>query len=285
MVVATGLEVAIDGVARGLSFALLGAAITLVFGLGNVLNLALGSFAVIAVVVAVAVAGAVGSVVGGAAAGIAAVALLGLAVDRTLLSSVYRSEGEERIVLGIFVTLGLAIAIDGVLFVYVPLTYSIAHGVPALELAGVAVRGSTLLTVAVAAPVLAGLFGFLDRTRLGTATRTVVHDETGALLCGVNPRRIRTLVFVLSVVLAGVAGLLRAASSDVTVAAGFELTVFAIIVAIVGGVRDLRGTVVAGLGLGVVITFANFLVGAYLANVLLFGVAVAVLVARPEEIS
>ncbi len=285
MVVATGLEVAIDGVARGLSFALLGAAITLVFGLGNVLNLALGSFAVIAVVVAVAVAGAVGSVVGGAAAGIAAVALLGLAVDRTLLSSVYRSEGEERIVLGIFVTLGLAIAIDGVLFVYVPLTYSIAHGVPALELAGVAVRGSTLLTVAVAVPVLAGLFGFLDRTRLGTATRTVVHDETGALLCGVNPRRIRTLVFVLSVVLAGVAGLLRAASSDVTVAAGFELTVFAIIVAIVGGVRDLRGTVVAGLGLGVVITFANFLVGAYLANVLLFGVAVAVLVARPEEIS
>ena len=285
MVVTVGVELAIDGVARGLSFALLGAAITLVFGLGNVLNLALGSFAVIAAIVATAVAGAVGSVAAGALAAVATVAVLGLAVDRTLLSSVYRSTGEERIVLGIFVTLGLAIAIDGVLYVYFPLTYSLSHGVPGVELAGVGVRGSTLLTVAVAAPLLAGLFGFLDRTRLGTATRTVVHDETGALLCGVNPRRIRTLVFVLSVALAGVAGLLRAASSDITVAAGFELTVFAIIVAIVGGVRDLRGTVLAGVGLGVVITFANVLVGAYLANVLLFAVAVAVLIARPEEIS
>ncbi len=285
MVLSTGIELAIDGVARGLSFALLGAAITLVFGLGNVLNLALGSFAVIAVVVAVTVGSAVGSIALGAVAGIAAVAILGLIVDRTLLSSVYRSDGEERIVLGIFVTLGLAITLDGVMFVYVPLTYSLAHGVPGVELAGIGIRGSTLLTFAVAVPVLAGLFGFLDLTRLGTATRTVVHDETGALLCGVNPRRIRTIIFVLSLVLAGIAGLLRAASSDVTVAAGFELTVFAIIVAIVGGVRDLRGTVAAGLGLGVVITAANFVVGAYLANVLLFGVAVAVLIARPEEIS
>ena len=285
MVATTGVELAIDGVARGLSFALLGAAITLVFGLGNVLNLALGTFAVVAVVVAVGVAGAVGSVAVGALAGLLVAVAFGLVVDRTLLSSVYRSEGEERVVLGIFVTLGLAIAVDGVLYIYAPLTYSLSHGVPGVSLGSVGIRGSTLLTFAVAIPLLAGLFGFLNRTRLGTATRTVVHDETGALLCGVNPRRIRTLVFVVSVLLAGVAGLLRAASSDVTVDAGFELTVFAIIVAIVGGVRDLRGTVLAGLGLGVVITFANYVVGAYLANVLLFGVAVAVLILRPEEIS
>jgi branched-chain amino acid transport system permease protein len=284
MTLATGVELAVDGLARGLSFALLGAAITLVFGLGSVLNLALGSFAVVAVVVAAAVAGTVGSVAG-ALAGLVAVVVLGLVVDRTLLSSVYRSAGDERVLLGIFVTLGLGIALDGVLFVYFPLSYSLAHGVPGVEAAGVGIRGSTILTLVVAAPLLAGLFGFLGRTRLGTATRTVVYDETGAVLCGVNPRRIRTVVFLLSLLLAGVAGLLRAAGSEVTVAAGFELTVFAVVVAIVGGVRDLRGTVVAGLGLGVVATFAGFLVGSYLSNVLLFGVAVAVLVARPEVIS
>ena len=285
MTLTTGVELAVDGLARGLSFALLGAAITLVFGLGSVLNLALGSFAVVAVVVAAAVAGTVGSVAAGALAGLAVVVLLGLVVDRTLLSSVYRSTGDERVLLGIFVTLGLGIALDGVLFVYFPLSYSLAHGVPSVEAAGVGIRGSTLLTLVVAAPLLAGLFGFLGRTRLGTATRTVVYDETGAVLCGVNPRRIRTIVFLLSLSLAGVAGLLRAAGSEVTVAAGFELTVFAVVVAIVGGVRDLRGTVAAGLGLGVVATFAGFLVGSYLSNVLLFGVAVAVLVARPEVIS
>lgn len=283
MVVETLVEVTVDGVARGLLFALLGAGVTLVFGLGDVLNLALGSFAVVAVVAATAVLGTVGTIPA-ALVGLLTVGTLGVAADRTLLSSVYRSEGEQRIVLGIFTTLGLAMLLDGVLYVYFPLTYSLPHDVPALELGGVVVRGSTLLTIVVAAPLLAGLFVFLERTFLGKATRTIVHDETGARLCGIDPRAIRSLVFVFSLLLAGVAGLLRSAGSDVTVAAGFELTVFAIIVAIVGGVRDLRGTVAAGLGLGLVITYANFLIGAYLANVLLFAAAVAVLIARPEEI-
>ncbi|ESS03285.1 MAG: amino acid/amide ABC transporter membrane protein 1, HAAT family [uncultured archaeon A07HR67] len=232
MTLATGVELAVDGLARGLSFALLGAAITLVFGLGSVLNLALGSFAVIAVVVAAAVAGAVGSLAAGALAGLAAVVVLGLAVDRTLLSSVYRSEGDERVLLGIFVTLGLGIALDGVLFVYFPLSYSLAHGVPGVEAAGIGIRGSTLLTLVVAAPLLAGLFGFLGRTRLGTATRTVVYDETGAVLCGVNPRRIRTVVFLLFLLLAGVPRLLFAWATDVYVVGGFG---FAVVASVLSG--------------------------------------------------
>lgn len=284
MTVATGIEVVIDGVAQGLLFALLGAGITLVFGLGDVLNLALGSFAIAAVVTATTVAGAVGSVAVGAVSGVAVAAILGLAVDRTLLSSVYRSTGEERVVLGIFSTLGLAILLDGIMFVYFPLSYALPLGIPSVDIGGVLIRGSTLLIAGVALPLLGGLFVFLERTFLGKATRTVVYDETGALLCGIDTRRIRSLVFVGSVALAATAGLLRSVTADVRVSAGFDLTVFAIIVAIVGGVRNLRGTVIAGLGLGLVSASASFLVGAYVANLLLFGIAVATLIARPEVI-
>jgi branched-chain amino acid transport system permease protein len=287
MALGTIVELAIDGVARGLLFALLGASITLVFGLGNVLNISLGVFAVVAVIASTEVASAVpvGGSAGGAVVGLAVVAALGLAVDRTLLSSVYRSEGDERIVLGIFVTLGLALFLEGLLFVYYPLSYALPHSVAALEVAGIRVRGSRLIVLGAASLVLAGLFLFLDRTYFGKATRTVFQDETGALLCGIDPRRIRTLVFVLSVVLAGVAGILRSLQSEVSAAAAFELTVFAIIVSIVGGVRNVRGTVAAGVLLGLVITFANFYIGAYVSRVLLFAVAVGVLILRPEEIA
>jgi branched-chain amino acid transport system permease protein len=285
MVTGTLVELAIDGLARGLLFALLGVSITLVFGLGNVLNIALGVFAVIAVVASVELASVVPNVAAGAIGGLVLVGALGLAVDRTLLSSVYRSEGDERIVLGIFVTLGLAIFLEGLLFVFFPLSYTVPHGVEALTLGGLRVRGSTLLVLAVASSVLVGLFLFLDRTYFGTATRTVFQDETGALLCGIDPRRVRTVIFVLSVVVAGIAGILRGLESELSAAAAFELTVFAIIVSIVGGVRNVRGTVAAGVLLGLVITFGNYLIGAYVSKVILFGVAVAVLVVRPEEIA
>jgi branched-chain amino acid transport system permease protein len=285
MVTGTLVELAIDGLARGLLFALLGVSITLVFGLGNVLNIALGVFAVIAVVASVELASVVPNVAAGAIGGLVLVGALGLAVDRTLLSSVYRSEGDERIVLGIFVTLGLAIFLEGLLFVFFPLSYTVPHGVEALTLGSLRVRGSTLLVLAVASSVLVGLFLFLDRTYFGTATRTVFQDETGALLCGIDPRRVRTVIFVLSVVVAGIAGILRGLESELSAAAAFELTVFAIIVSIVGGVRNVRGTVAAGVLLGLVITFGNYLIGAYVSKVILFGVAVAVLVVRPEEIA
>ena len=183
------------------------------------------------------------------------------------------------------VTLGLTIFLEGVLFVYYPLSYSLSHGVPALTLGAIRIRGSTLVILAVATVLLVGLFLFLTRTYFGNATRTVFQDETGAKLCGINPRRVRTVIFVLSVVLAGTAGLLRSMESAITAAAAFELTVFAIIVSIVGGVRNVRGTVAAGVLLGLVITYGNFFIGAYISKVILFGVAVVVLIARPEEIA
>lgn len=284
MEVVTLTEIGIDALARGLLFALLGAGITLVFGLGNVLNLSLGVFAVVAVVIGTELL-TVAPPALAALLALAGVAALGLATDRAVLSSVYRSEGEERILLGIFVTLGLAIMIDGLLYAKYPLQYSLPHGVDSRTIAGVTIRGSTMVIIAVASIVLLALFAFLRKTTLGKATRTVFQDETGALLCGINPRRIRSLIFVLSVTIAGVAGILWSLQSAVGPDSAFDFTIYAIIVSIVGGVRNIEGTVVAGLLLGLLITFGNYFIGAYQAMIVLFAFAVLVLILRPEEIA
>lgn len=281
----TIVEVAVDGLARGLLLALLGAGVTLVFGLGSVLNIALGAFAVVAVIAGVTALAVAPHPAAAVLAGLGFVAVLGLLVDRTLLTSVYRSEGEERITLGIFVTLGLEILISGILFVRYPLQYGIPHDSFLVALGPVEIRSSSLLIIGVAAVVLFAFFLFLRRTFLGKATRTVFQDETGALLCGINPRRMRTLIFVTSAVLAAIAGMLWSMQSTVTAASAFEITVLAIIVSIVGGVRNIEGTVAAGVLLGLVLTYANYFIGSYVATVILFGVAVVVLILRPEEIS
>ena len=285
MVTSTAFELAFDSVARGLLFALLGAAITLVFGLGNVLNIAIGVFAVVAVVATVELLALVQQPVLASAGGLAFVGVLGLTVDRTLLEVVYREEGEDRILLGIFVTIGLLLFIEGVLFAQFPLSYSVPHSIPTLSIGGAVILGSRIVQVALSAVVLAALFAFLRYTYLGKGTRTIFQDEAGAALCGINIRRIRTLIFVISVVLSGLAGILQSLESGISADNAFELTSFAIIVSIVGGVRNIRGTIAAGLLLGFVITVGNFLIGSYISKIILFGTAVVVLVVKPGEIA
>jgi branched-chain amino acid transport system permease protein len=281
----TLLAVAIDGLAFGAFLALLGVAITLVFGLGEVLNLAIGAFSVMAVLVATVIVRSGYSLIVASVVALGTVALFGLVVDRTLLSLVYRSEGEERILLGIFTTLGLTVFLDGLLILRFPSSYTLPLEVGGIPFGGTVITGSSVVVIVVVAVVLAVLLGFLRGTYLGKATRTVFQDERGAYLVGVDPRRIRTIIFVLSVTVAGLGGLVFAFGRNLSVGSGFTFTVFALIVSIVGGVRSLTGAVAAGVLLGLVNVFANFFVGSYLAAILLFATAIAVMLIDPEAIS
>ena len=283
--VSTLAALTIDGLAFGASLALLGVGITLVYGLGEVLNLAIGAFAVIAAIAASLLASDGVALPVAAVAGLGLVGVFGLVIDRTLLSLVYRSEGEERILLGIFTTLGLAVMIEGVLVNFVSSRYSLPLDVDPIDIGTTVVTGTSVVTIVVAAVVLLVLFAFLNRTFLGKATRTIFQDERGAQLVGIDPRKIRTLVFVLSALVAGLAGLLIAARSNIGVGNAFEFTTFALIVSIVGGVRSLVGAVVAGVLLGLVNTLAGFFIGSYVATIILFGAAIIFLLIRPEVMS
>jgi branched-chain amino acid transport system permease protein len=282
----TLLGVTIDGLAFGLFLSLLGVGITLVFGLGEVLNLAIGSFAVIAGLAAslLTTTADLNPVLASVLA-IVGVAILGLVVDRTILSLVYRSEGEERILLGIFTTLGLTIFLEGLFEHFYPGTYSLQLRFSVIDLGFTILTVSSLLQIVASVVALAILFLFLRRTFLGRATRTVFQDEVGALLVGVDPRRMRSLVFVLSSLIAAIAGVLFVVGAPVRVVDGFQFTIFALIVSIVGGVRNVEGAVVAGIFLGLVIQYANFFIGAFVANVILFTVAVVAILFKPEVLS
>lgn len=286
----------VDGIGAGLILALLGLGITLVFGLGGILNLSIGVFSLMGILVAVRVFGAVPSLVLAVAVAMVVVGLVGLVVDRSLLPLVYRSEGEERMLIGIFATLGLAIFLEGLLVIEVPVPglgtvlgysdlYAVHEQISPFTLGPVLVRGSTLAVIALGALVFVLLYLFFDRTYVGQATRTVMDDEVGATLCGIDTRRMRMFVFVLSAMIAAFAGVMYSLSGEVSVADSFSLTINAVIVSVVGGVTSITGTVVAGLVLGIITTFAAAYVGAYLAAVALFAAAVVVLLARPEQIA
>jgi branched-chain amino acid transport system permease protein len=146
------------------------------------------------------------------------------------------------------------------------------------------VRTAQIFAGAFSSVILAILFLFLKRSWTGMAIRSLTQNEVGALLVGINVKRYRLLVFVLGSLLVALAGIIRSIVATVGPENGFEFTILALLVCVVGGIRSVYGTIVAGLMIGVVYSFLVYLIGTYLAYVALLAVVMVTLLVRPYGI-
>jgi branched-chain amino acid transport system permease protein len=272
-----------DGIVQGLQLSLLAVGITLIYGLGGVLNLAHGQFAVAGGVAAALLLSLGAHPVLAGCGGIAAAGILGVVVDRTLMIPAYRCRGEERLLLGLILTLGLSFVIDGYLNYKFP-EFSLTFQLPIqmIDIAGIPMRTASLLSSLIALAVFAGLFAFLRWTLLGKSIRSIIENEVGAELCGIDPARTRTLIVCLAAMMAGVAGVTQGLFSSLGTEMGPDFTILGLLVAVVGGVRSINGTLAAGILLGIVNAFASHYIGAYVAYIILLSVAMATLLVRPS---
>lgn len=271
-----------DGIVQGLQLSLLAVGITLIYGLGGVLNLAHGQFAVAGGVAAALLLSIGVHPLAAAAGGIACAGILGIVVDRTLLVPAYRYRGEDRLLLGLILTLGLSFVIDGWLNYKFP-EFSLTFQLPIqmVDFAGVPMRTASLAASLIAIVVFGCLFAFLRLTLAGKTIRSIIENETGAELCGIDPGRTRTLIVCLAAMMAGVAGVTQGLFSSLGTEMGPEFTTLGLLVAVVGGVRSVNGTLAAGVLLGIVNAFASHYVGAYVAYIILLSAAMATILVRP----
>ena len=274
--------VLLDGVVLGLQFGLLGVGMTLVYGLGGVLNLAHGQIAVTGAI-ATSLAMGSGVPVGWAAViGVVASGLVGLTLDTTLMRPVYRREGEERVLLGLLLTLGVGFVIEGLLVWRYPIQQlSINIGGSAVEILGVRMRTGSLVASAISIAAGLVLVAFFRFSPLGRAVRSIIQDEVGARLVGVNPAAVRSLIFFMSASLAGLVAVTRSMTSPILVTAGVNLTILALIVTVVGGLGSVSGAFLAGLLLGIVNTVSSFLIGSYITSIVLLVAAALTIILRP----
>ena len=275
--------VILDGIVLGLAFGLLGVGMTLIYGLGGVLNLAYGQIVVLgAIVISLFIEDGIPTAL---AAVLGVLVAVGAAVlfDLTLMQPVYRRQGEERTLLGLLLSLGAAFVIAGLLSWRYPLgaLYINISGEP-ISILGVPMAVGSVWASVIALAVGAVLLLFFGATTFGRGVRSVIQDETGARLVGISPSFVRTVIFALSGALAGIVAITDSMTAPLTVTAGFELTIFALIVTVVGGLGSVAGAFLAGLLLGIVNTMSAHYIGQYITTVILLGVAALTILIRPR---
>lgn len=124
---------------------------------------------------------------------------------------------------------------------------------------------------------------FLRKSTWGYGVRAVAHDGDLAALMGIPVRKVVVISFMVSGLLAGVAGILVSqVSGTVDPGFGLHLLILAFVAAVVGGMGSALGSLIGGLVLGVL----EKLVGGYIspaaAEVVAFILLVAVLAVRPQ---
>lgn len=156
---------------------------------------------------------------------------------------------------------------------------------------GLVIPVKSMMVIATALLMLAGLSYFVNRTKLGMAIRAVAQDPDTASLMGVPVRRVIALTFFVGGAMGGLAGVLFGIHySLVNPYTGFIPGIKAFTAAVLGGIGNISGAMVGGMMLGLLEAFSasylslltNGAFGAEYKDVVAFLVLILILVFRPQ---
>ncbi len=181
--------------------------------------------------------------------------LLGAAVELVVVRRLFNA---PRLIL-LVATIGVAQLLYGVALLQIDIKNQSTFPSPisrTAEVFGLRIFGADFFALALLPAVIAGVAIFLSRTPYGIAVRASAANGDAARLAGISVKRISTLVWVLSGVLATVTVCVYKPLRDPTtgiVAASFgpSLLLRALAAGLIGKLQSVPLAVVGGLGLGV----------------------------------
>lgn len=143
----------------------------------------------------------------------------------------------------------------------------------------------TLLTIVSSAIILYITRTIVFKTKTGKAMRAVSEDLLAARLMGVNVNKTISITFALGSALAGFGAFLySAAYPTVTPFMGFNPGLKAFIAAVLGGIGMLEGAMLGGFIMGIVEAFSKAFISSQLADAIVYGILIIVLLVRPSGI-
>jgi branched-chain amino acid transport system permease protein len=269
------------GLVNGSFYAILSLGLAVIFGLLNVINFAHGALYMM---------GAMFAWMGLTYFGLnywvmllmapLLVGVFGVIIERLLLRHLYKLDH----LYGLLLTFGLTLLIEGFFRSFYGVS-GLQYQVPE-QLTGASNLGFMILPNYRAWVVLASLivcFGtwyVIERTKLGALLRAGTENAKLTEAFGVNVPLMVTLTYGFGVALAAFAGVLAAPILQVQPLMGSNLIIVVFAVVVIGGMGSIMGSILTGLGLGVIEGFTRVFYPEASATVV-FVIMAIVLLLRP----
>lgn len=278
------LEQLINGIAIGMSYALVAVGYSMVFGVLRLINFAHGSVYTFGAFVVWFCVDKLGmNVLLAVLMGIIVTGLLGVGLNKLALEPL-RKKGEPGVP-ALITTIGMSYIIINLL--------NIAFGAqitrfPAIfnwgqfEVLGATVSWQQIL-IALACLILLVILTFIvNKTTIGLGMRAVQQQTTAAAINGVNVNTVITFTFFLGAASAAIAGTLVAAYYQyIRPSFGDIFALKAFAAAVLGGIGSLPGAVIGGLIVGVAESMAVFAFGSNYVDLVAYLILFGVLLIRP----
>jgi branched-chain amino acid transport system permease protein len=278
------LNVAVGGVLTGLVYGLMALGLSVIFGVVRVVNFAHGEMMTMAMFIAVVLFAWFHLDPLLMLIPIAAVLFVfGYALQASLINPFVRRPEYSQFLL--LVALAIVIA-NTLLIVFGPDARSVqtSYAYESFQLGPLIVDAAKLYAGLAAIAFTGALFAFFRLTPPGKAIRACADNYTGALVVGLNVKRLYALTFGLGAACVGAAGAMLTLVVDATPMMGPSYTLLAFVIVITGGLGSLPGALLGGVLIGLTEALAGLLFTPSAKSMFAFAILVLVLLFRPYGI-
>jgi branched-chain amino acid transport system permease protein len=276
------IDIIMSGLINGSILALLAIGFSLIFGVARIVNFTHTAFYMVAAYCIYVVTQQMGiHVVWGMVIAILLVTLLGMITYKFFINPIREHEGAVLIA-----TIALAMILQEIMSLIFTNTYlsvqALIEGYAVIL--SVKVFYQQILSFGAALVILAALYLFLMRTKVGLAIRSTAQDREVANLMGINEARVAMLTMGLSVGLAGLTGAVVVPLTVLEPGMWMSPLIMMMAVVVLGGLGSLKGSFTGAYILGFAEALVVFLapMGAFLKGAVALGIMIVVLLIRPE---
>ena len=289
----------INGISLGSVYAIIALGYTMVYGIAKMLNFAHGDVIMVgAYICFFTMSGLSGSFEEGSLAGAVVPALAGVLLAMvvcTVLGMVierlaYKPLREAPSLAVLITAIGMSYLLQNLALLIwgsAPKSFTSVVSIEPLRLFGgqLVVTGETLVTIVTSAVIMVALTLFVNKTKVGHAMQAVSEDKGAAQLMGINVNATISLTFAIGSSLAAVAGvLLCSAYPTLMPTTGAMPGIKAFVAAVFGGIGSIPGAMLGGVLLGIIESLSKAYISSQMADAIVFGVLIIVLLVRPAGI-
>lgn len=180
------------------------------------------------------------------------VGALGVLIERLLLQWLYKLDH----LYGLLLTFGITLVTEGIFRSFYGVSgqpYAVPEALQGATNLGFMILPNYRAWVVVASIVVClAVWALIEKTSLGATLRAGTENPKLVQAFGINVPRMITLTYAGGVALAAFAGVLAAPILQVTALMGSNLIIVVFAVVVIGGMGSILGSILTGLGLGVV---------------------------------